>query len=80
MRFFLYIFILLLSFSCSTNNQSYWCGDHACVSKNEKEEYFKKTMTVEMNNNKKSKDKDKTDITNIEKIINNEKRKTKEKK
>jgi len=78
MRFFLYIFILLLCFSCSTNKQTYWCGDHACTSKSEKEDYFKQTMIVEVNSIKK--DKGKTDITNIEKIINNEKGNTREKK
>ena len=77
MKIFLYIFILLLCFSCSTK-ESYWCGDHACVSKSEKEAYFKKTMTVEIKNNTKSKDK--TDITNIEKIINSQKKNTKEEK
>jgi len=77
MKIFLYIFILLLCFSCATK-ESYWCGDHACVSKSEKEAYFKKTMTVEIKNNTKSKDK--TDITNIEKIINSQKKNTKEEK
>ena len=37
MKVLLYIFILLLSFSCSTKKQSYWCGDHVCISKSEKE-------------------------------------------
>ena len=54
-----YIFFLLsffILFSCVNNNVVYWCGDHACVNKKEKEEYFKKTMTVEMKKiNKKDK-------------------------
>lgn len=79
MKFFLIIFILLTSFSCSTKKETYWCGDHACVSKSEKEAYFKETMIVEIRSNKKSSDIDKSDITNIEKIISNEKGYTKKK-
>ena len=38
--------ILLIS-SCSNNKIVFWCGDHPCVNKKEKEAYFKKTMIVE---------------------------------
>ncbi len=51
---------------CSTNKLVYWCGDHPCINKKEKEAYFKKTMIVEMKELKK------TNINNnseIEKII-----------
>ena len=34
--------------SCSTNKIVYWCGDHQCINKKEKENYFKKTMIVEV--------------------------------
>ena len=77
MKAFLYIFILLLVFSCSTKKQTYWCGDHASISKSEKEAYFKETMIVEI---ERKKSKDKKNISNVEKIINNEKGNTKEKK
>ena len=32
---------------CSSNKITYWCGDHPCINKKEKEAYFKKTMVVE---------------------------------
>jgi len=47
MRFLLYFFLLLFFSSCSSTKTAYWCGDHTCKSKKEKEEYFKKTMIVE---------------------------------
>jgi len=34
--------------SCSSNKSVYWCGDHACINKKEKEAYFKKTMIIEV--------------------------------
>ena len=34
-------------FSCSNSKSVYWCGDHACINKKEKEAFFKKTMIVE---------------------------------
>ena len=37
----------ILLFSCSNNKSVYWCGDHACINKKEKESFFKKTMIVE---------------------------------
>ena len=46
-----YIIILIFSFfliSCSSRKTVYWCGDHACINKKEKEAYFKKTMIVEV--------------------------------
>ena len=51
---------------CSTNKVVYWCGDHPCINKKEKEAYFRKTMVVEMKELKK------TNINNnseIEKIM-----------
>ena len=35
-------------FSCTTNKNVYWCGDHPCINKAEKEAYFKKYMIVEV--------------------------------
>ena len=46
MKRLIFTFFLLL-FSCSSNKTVYWCGDHACINKKEKESYFKKTMSVE---------------------------------
>ena len=46
--FFLIVFFFVLS--CSTNKGVYWCGDHPCINKKEKEAYFEKTMIVEVKN------------------------------
>ena len=46
---YLYLFLLsFLIFSCSNNNEVYWCGDHACINKKERRIYFSETMTVEV--------------------------------
>ena len=62
--FYLIIFFVLVN--CSNNKGVYWCGDHPCINKNEKEAYFKKTMTVEMKTLKKVKSKK---LSEIEKIM-----------
>ena len=46
-KYFLFFFFLIL-INCAKSNTVYWCGDHACINKKEKESYFKKTMTVEI--------------------------------
>ena len=46
MRTLLLSTLLFLVISC-TNKSVYWCGDHPCINKKEKEAYFKKTMIVE---------------------------------
>jgi len=44
-----YIFIFFLFFvACANSKSVYWCGDHACVNKEEKRLYFKKHMVVEV--------------------------------
>ena len=45
---FLILFFLLIN--CANNDNVYWCGDHPCLNKAEKEAYFKKTMIVEIKN------------------------------
>ena len=47
MKIFFFISFLFLLNSCTNNKTVYWCGDHACINKKEKEAYFKKTMIVE---------------------------------
>ena len=37
-----------MAVACSNNKSVYWCGDHPCINKKEKEAYFKKTMIVEI--------------------------------
>ena len=50
MKLIYIIFILLFTYSCANNKTVYWCGDHPCINKKEKEEYFKKNMSVEVKN------------------------------
>ena len=48
MRFFLFIIFLFL-FSCSNKaTQVYICGDHPCVNKKEKKEYFDNNISIEV--------------------------------
>ena len=48
MKIFFFISFFFLLYSCTNNKTVYWCGDHACINKKEKEAYFKKTMIVEI--------------------------------
>ena len=50
MKNLFFIFILFMVVACSNNKSVYWCGDHPCINKKEKEAYFKKTMIVEIKN------------------------------
>ena len=68
------LFIILLLMGCSTQKTVYWCGDHPCINKKEREAYFKKTMIVEI---KDLKDKKFKKSGEIEKIINEAKTKEK---
>ena len=44
---FFLLFLLFLA-SCSYEKKTFWCGDHPCVNKAERELYFKKNMSVEV--------------------------------
>ena len=57
MKIIFFIFLLLLLINCSNTKSVYWCGDHPCINKKEKEAYFKKTMIVEVKNIKNNKKK-----------------------
>jgi len=48
MKLLFYLAISFTIISCSSNKTVYWCGNHPCIDKNEKEAYFKKTMIVEV--------------------------------
>ena len=66
MKNFIYLFFFLIISNCSINNENvYWCGDHACINKKEKEAYFKKTMIVEVKKIKKYTESEKTEIEKI---------------
>ena len=63
------VFIIFLFFitTCSSNKVTYWCGDHACLNKKEKEAYFKKTMIVEIKQSNSNKGKTISEIEEIKK-------------
>ena len=67
------LYILALFFLTSwTNNPSksvFWCGDHECVNKKEKDAYFEKTLTVEKRLINKKTKKNFTEIEKIKKQI-----------
>ena len=47
--------LIFLITGCSNNKYVYWCGDHACVNKKEKNDYFAEKMIVELRDIKKNK-------------------------
>ena len=59
------IFILIIITACTTNKEVFWCGDHPCVNKKEKEAYFKKTMIVEIRELDKSNKKKKSELEKV---------------
>ena len=60
------LFILLILVSCSNSKIVYWCGDHECINKKERESFFEKNMTVQIKEIKKSNNKQ---ILQSEKIL-----------
>jgi hypothetical protein len=80
MKTLLYLIILFIFTSCSTDKDSYWCGDHACINNKEKEAYFKKTMIVEIKNLEKKTSKNNSEIQKIiQQARRGEKKRIKEK-
>ena len=81
MKIIVYLIMLFIVASCTTDKNTFWCGDHACINNQEKEAYFKKTMIVEIKNLEKNSSKNNSEI---EKIIlqaqKSEKKKIKEQK
>ena len=81
MRNLFYLIIFFVIIGCSNNKVGYWCGDHPCINKNEKEAYFKKTMIVEIKELKKKTIKNNSEIEKItEQARLEEKRRIKEEK
>ena len=64
-NYFIAAIFVIITTSCSTNKNVYWCGDHPCINNKEKEAYFKKTMIVEIRELKKDTFKKKTDNQKI---------------
>jgi len=50
---------------CSNDKITYWCGDHPCINKSEREAYFKKTMIVEVKEFDKKKIKSNSEIEKV---------------
>ena len=77
----LIIVFLFFLVSCSNNNRVYWCGDHACINKKEKEAYFKEYMIIEVRELNKQDVKENSEIKKIrEKAILKEKKRIKQEK
>tara|TARA_Y100000590_G_scaffold466219_1_gene640882 strand:- start:1518 stop:2084 length:567 start_codon:yes stop_codon:yes gene_type:complete len=64
MKILLILAVFFIISSCSTN-KTYWCGDHPCINKKERQAYFEKNMIVEV---RKINKKDKQKLSEIEKI------------
>jgi len=78
MKYFIFLFFTFLLFSCSNSKSVYWCGDHACINKKEKEAYFKKTMIVEIRESGRQTKKKKSELEIIKESAGiSEKKKTK---
>ena len=67
MNKYIKLFFLLVLLSCSSNNEVFWCGDHACVNKAEKEEFFQNNMIVEV---RKIGEKTNKEYSKVNEIIN----------
>ena len=86
MKTCLFLSIFFFIISCANTKSVYWCGDHPCINKKEKEAYFKKTMIVEIRDLNKNNYKDESEIEkllqqtqmNEKKRIKNEKDLTKQ--
>ena len=60
MKILFFLLSIFLLFSCSTKKEGvFWCGDHQCINKVEREAYFKKHMIVERKIIKKLNEKEK---------------------
>ena len=66
MKTIILLFLLILITSCSNGKKTYWCGDHPCINKAEKESYFKENMIIEVRNIDK---KNKKELSNYEKLM-----------
>ena len=65
MKIILIILFTAFLTSCGSNKKVYWCGDHPCINKKEKEAYFKKTMIVEVRDIKKKSYKNNSEIEKL---------------
>ena len=70
MKNIIFLCFLLVITNCARSNVVYWCGDHPCINKKEKEAYFKKTMIVEVRELKGTKFENKSELEKITQQIN----------
>jgi len=82
MRIVLVVFVYIFVTNCSNNQTVYWCGNHPCINKKERESYFKKTMIVEIREIDKNYKKNDSEMDKILKQVTKDEknRKVKEKK
>jgi len=66
MKKILSILFTTLLIGCANSNQVYWCGDHPCVNKKEREDFFKENMTIEV---KKLSTEEKKQYSEVEKVF-----------
>ena len=69
MKKLIYSILFIVMIGCSNNKVVYWCGDHPCTNKKERESYFKKTMIVEIKELKKIKAKENSEIEKIQLVV-----------
>ena len=67
MKYLILLTFTFLLFACSNGKKVYWCGDHACINKKERDAYFKKTMIVEIRELNKQNKKGKSELEIIKK-------------
>ena len=65
MKKLLYLFLLFIIISCTNSKKTYWCGDHPCINKKEREAYFKETFIIEIREFDKTTDKNKSEVLKI---------------
>ena len=65
MKFLLVLLSFLLLSNCASSKKVYWCGDHPCINNNEKQDYFKKNMVVEVKYIDKKNNANNTEMDNI---------------
>jgi hypothetical protein len=66
----LLLFVLCNCSFGSNNKKVFWCGDHPCINKKERQEYFKQNMIVEVKKINKKKIKN----SELEKVMNQAKK------
>ena len=81
MKLLFSLILLFFLLECTNSKTVYWCGDHPCVNKKEKEAYFKETMIVEVRELNEKNQMKKSEIEKItQEILKKEKQQIKDKK